>query len=178
MISVQHCHKSCLPSACVFENNVTKPETTSCRSLKVGESNRRKIVKCRSINNGGEAEKESERRSFLTLEEAGLVEISGLSTHERFLCRLTNLRALLSYFTSIKFVAIESRMSNKNWKLCGGDGERERERRRKGKYILEEMKKEDKWREKQARNKPCYLHCIHNNSWNWKLIQEIYGRVK
>ncbi|XP_054776768.1 uncharacterized protein LOC129285213 isoform X4 [Prosopis cineraria] len=89
MISVQHCHKSCLPSACVFENNVTKPETTSCRSLKVGESNRRKIVKCRSINNGGEAEKESERRSFLTLEEAGLVEISGLSTHERFLCRLT-----------------------------------------------------------------------------------------
>ncbi|XP_059302777.1 uncharacterized protein LOC132054821 [Lycium ferocissimum] len=31
----------------------------------------------------------SERRSFLTLEEAGLVEVSGLSTHERFLCRLT-----------------------------------------------------------------------------------------
>ncbi|KAG6420649.1 hypothetical protein SASPL_117211 [Salvia splendens] len=35
------------------------------------------------------AEKKTERRSFLTLEEAGLVEISGLSTHERFLCRLT-----------------------------------------------------------------------------------------
>ncbi|RWR88090.1 hypothetical protein CKAN_01707200 [Cinnamomum micranthum f. kanehirae] len=34
-------------------------------------------------------EKKSERRSFLSLEEAGLVEISGLSTHERFLCRLT-----------------------------------------------------------------------------------------
>ncbi|GMI72785.1 hypothetical protein HRI_000947800 [Hibiscus trionum] len=31
----------------------------------------------------------SERRSFLSLEEAGLVEMSGLSTHERFLCRLT-----------------------------------------------------------------------------------------
>ncbi|XP_010327230.1 uncharacterized protein [Solanum lycopersicum] len=30
-----------------------------------------------------------ERRTFLTLEEAGLVEVSGLSTHERFLCRLT-----------------------------------------------------------------------------------------
>uniref|UniRef100_A0A7N0V2R5 Uncharacterized protein n=1 Tax=Kalanchoe fedtschenkoi TaxID=63787 RepID=A0A7N0V2R5_KALFE len=29
------------------------------------------------------------RRTFLTLEEAGLVEISGLSTHEKFLCRLT-----------------------------------------------------------------------------------------
>lgn len=38
-------------------------------------------------SNGGE--KQSERRSFLTLEEAGLVEVSGLSTHERFLCRLT-----------------------------------------------------------------------------------------
>ncbi|CAN4087126.1 unnamed protein product [Withania somnifera] len=34
-------------------------------------------------------EKQSERRSFLTLEEAGLVEVSGLSSHERFLCRLT-----------------------------------------------------------------------------------------
>uniref|UniRef100_A0A453DB54 Uncharacterized protein n=1 Tax=Aegilops tauschii subsp. strangulata TaxID=200361 RepID=A0A453DB54_AEGTS len=28
-------------------------------------------------------------RTFLSLEEAGLVEMSGLSTHERFLCRLT-----------------------------------------------------------------------------------------
>ncbi|CAL5412130.1 unnamed protein product [Camellia sinensis] len=37
----------------------------------------------------GEGEKKNERRSFLTLEEAGLVEISGLDTHERFLCRLT-----------------------------------------------------------------------------------------
>ncbi|KAA8519894.1 hypothetical protein F0562_014196 [Nyssa sinensis] len=37
----------------------------------------------------GEGEKKTEKRSFLTLEEAGLVEISGLSTHERFLCRLT-----------------------------------------------------------------------------------------
>ncbi|KAL0917373.1 hypothetical protein M5K25_012427 [Dendrobium thyrsiflorum] len=34
-------------------------------------------------------ETNSEKRSFLSLEEAGLVEISGLSTHERFLCRLT-----------------------------------------------------------------------------------------
>ncbi|XP_022861133.1 uncharacterized protein LOC111381572 [Olea europaea var. sylvestris] len=35
------------------------------------------------------AEKKSGPRGFLTLEEAGLVEISGLSSHERFLCRLT-----------------------------------------------------------------------------------------
>ncbi|KAL7593014.1 uncharacterized protein LOC111906825 [Lactuca sativa] len=33
--------------------------------------------------------KSSEKRSFLTLEEAGLVEMSGLSSHEGFLCRLT-----------------------------------------------------------------------------------------
>ncbi|XP_038972366.1 uncharacterized protein LOC120104747 [Phoenix dactylifera] len=34
-------------------------------------------------------EKKSQKRRFLSVEEAGLVEISGLSTHERFLCRLT-----------------------------------------------------------------------------------------
>ncbi|XP_062162732.1 uncharacterized protein LOC133869683 [Alnus glutinosa] len=38
---------------------------------------------------GQEGEKKTERRTFLSLEEAGLVEISGLDTHERFLCRLT-----------------------------------------------------------------------------------------
>ncbi|XP_051144925.1 uncharacterized protein LOC127260914 [Andrographis paniculata] len=48
--------------------------------------NRRLTVKLRSGDGG---EKKSEQRSFLSLEEAGLVEISGLSTHERFLCRLT-----------------------------------------------------------------------------------------
>uniref|UniRef100_A0A0D9WA26 Uncharacterized protein n=1 Tax=Leersia perrieri TaxID=77586 RepID=A0A0D9WA26_9ORYZ len=37
---------------------------------------------------GGDGEQE-EKRTFLSLEEAGLVEMSGLSTHERFLCRLT-----------------------------------------------------------------------------------------
>ncbi|CAI9087635.1 OLC1v1021754C1 [Oldenlandia corymbosa var. corymbosa] len=42
-----------------------------------------------SSDSGGGGEKKSEKRSFLSLEEAGLVEISGLSTHERFLCRLT-----------------------------------------------------------------------------------------
>ncbi|KAH6834440.1 receptor-interacting protein [Perilla frutescens var. hirtella] len=43
--------------------------------------------KAKAASDGGE--KRTERRSFLTLEEAGLVEISGLSPHERFLCRLT-----------------------------------------------------------------------------------------
>ncbi|PVH35918.1 hypothetical protein PAHAL_7G305700 [Panicum hallii] len=37
----------------------------------------------------GSGADEQERRTFLSLEEAGLVEMSGLSTHERFLCRLT-----------------------------------------------------------------------------------------
>ncbi|KAJ0962437.1 hypothetical protein J5N97_030265 [Dioscorea zingiberensis] len=35
------------------------------------------------------AEEKGQRRSFLSFEEAGLVDISGLSTHERFLWRLT-----------------------------------------------------------------------------------------
>ncbi|KAL5214438.1 hypothetical protein ABZP36_003590 [Zizania latifolia] len=39
-------------------------------------------------SNGGGGDGEQER-TFLSLEEAGLVEMSGLSTHERFLCRLT-----------------------------------------------------------------------------------------
>ncbi|KAG9452781.1 hypothetical protein H6P81_005685 [Aristolochia fimbriata] len=34
-------------------------------------------------------EQNGERRTFLSLEEAGLVEMTGLSSHERFLCRLT-----------------------------------------------------------------------------------------
>ncbi|KAK4283940.1 hypothetical protein QN277_000837 [Acacia crassicarpa] len=85
MISAQLCHKTCLPSA--FETT-SKPEATW--SMIVPQSrNRRRKVKCWSINNGGEGENKSERRSFLSLEEAGLVEISGLSPHERFLCRLT-----------------------------------------------------------------------------------------
>jgi len=53
---------------------------------------RRTQVKCSAEENRGE------RRVFLTLEEAGLVEISGLSTHERFLCRLTV--TLFSYHLS------------------------------------------------------------------------------
>ena len=49
---------------------------------------RRKLV-IRGCSSQGEGEKKTERRSFLSIEEAGLVEMSGLSAHERFLCRLT-----------------------------------------------------------------------------------------
>lgn len=49
----------------------------------------RKVVRRCQEESKEEEKKSGEKRSFLTLEEAGLVEISGLSTHERFLCRLT-----------------------------------------------------------------------------------------
>lgn len=44
-----------------------------------------------SADAGEESDNQSktERRSFLSLAEAGLVEISGLGAHEKFLCRLT-----------------------------------------------------------------------------------------
>lgn len=42
-----------------------------------------------SIECSGTGENKKERRSFLSLEEAGLVEVSGLDSHEGFLCRLT-----------------------------------------------------------------------------------------
>ena len=38
---------------------------------------------------GEKKQQEKEKRTFLSREEAGLVEMSGLSPHERFLCRLT-----------------------------------------------------------------------------------------
>ncbi|KAH1056149.1 hypothetical protein J1N35_034214 [Gossypium stocksii] len=50
---------------------------------------RKLVIRGCSNSQGGEGEKKTERRSFLSLEEAGLVEISGLSSHEKFLCRLT-----------------------------------------------------------------------------------------
>lgn len=49
----------------------------------------RLVVRGCSGENQPEEKKKAERQTFLTLEEAGLVEVSGLSTHERFLCRLT-----------------------------------------------------------------------------------------
>ncbi|XP_071714306.1 uncharacterized protein [Rutidosis leptorrhynchoides] len=50
---------------------------------------RTKLFELRASVDGQEDRNRSERRSFLTLEEAGLVEMSGLSSHEAFLCRLT-----------------------------------------------------------------------------------------
>ncbi|KAM7525154.1 hypothetical protein LguiA_015056 [Lonicera macranthoides] len=68
----------------------TKIETQTHIAVpgKSGHRRGRKLVVLKA-NANGEAGKSSERRSFLTIEEAGIVEMSGLSTHERFLCRLT-----------------------------------------------------------------------------------------
>ncbi|XP_038881387.1 uncharacterized protein LOC120072922 [Benincasa hispida] len=48
----------------------------------------------------------AQRRTFLTIEEAGLVEVSGLSTHERFLCRLT-----ISSLNLLRVIAEEEKCS-------------------------------------------------------------------
>jgi len=97
MISLQP-YKSCLQTTSVFSpSNLTNHRHTQTsliaqRKIKVHRRN----VKCNA------EEKKSERRTFLTLEEAGLVEMSGLSTHERFLCRLTVL-TFLSYVLGLCF---------------------------------------------------------------------------
>lgn len=61
-------------------------EQSAARASTVGGGTREKRrVELKAA--GGEAQ--SGKKSFLTLEEAGLVEMSGLSSHEKFLCRLT-----------------------------------------------------------------------------------------
>ncbi|XAR53683.1 hypothetical protein NMG60_11022328 [Bertholletia excelsa] len=65
-----------------YPQKLARPQS-SCATLP-----RRRLIGARA--SGGEGENKAQsRRSFLTLEEAGLVELSGLSSHERFLCRLT-----------------------------------------------------------------------------------------
>ncbi|XP_074270311.1 uncharacterized protein LOC141593993 [Silene latifolia] len=57
-------------------------KSNPCMPMNVNHA-KKHVVKAFNGDEGGE------RRGFLSLEEAGLVEISGLNTHERFLCRLT-----------------------------------------------------------------------------------------
>ncbi|KAI3412607.1 uncharacterized protein J3R85_017137, partial [Psidium guajava] len=91
-----HCHRSPFLSSSTAVRRRPSRTTTRVRPCRSVDGTRRLVVRCCSGGNDpGESEAErttktaAERRSFLTLEEAGLVEISGLSTHERFLCRLT-----------------------------------------------------------------------------------------
>ncbi|KAL0407330.1 UNVERIFIED_CONTAM: hypothetical protein Slati_4046900 [Sesamum latifolium] len=69
-------------------NFLLKPSIfTNNNRINISAGRGRKHAVKAAASDGGE--KKTERRSFLSLEEAGLVEVSGLSTHERFLCRLT-----------------------------------------------------------------------------------------
>eukprot|EP00262_Sarcandra_glabra_P015021 TRINITY_DN4549_c0_g1_i1.p1 TRINITY_DN4549_c0_g1~~TRINITY_DN4549_c0_g1_i1.p1 ORF type:complete len:144 (+),score=24.57 TRINITY_DN4549_c0_g1_i1:39-470(+) len=68
--------------------NLQKPTQTLYQQAEKSMS-REPMVKKRLVRGCKGEEGKSEKRTFLTLEEAGLVEMSGLSTHERFLCRLT-----------------------------------------------------------------------------------------
>ncbi|KAL6652855.1 hypothetical protein ACP70R_011780 [Stipagrostis hirtigluma subsp. patula] len=69
------------------------PAAFPCLPAPATESTpRRRVVRRRCQEEGrqqGQGSDEQQRKTFLSLEEAGLVEMSGLSTHERFLCRLT-----------------------------------------------------------------------------------------
>ncbi|KAK4345097.1 hypothetical protein RND71_035273 [Anisodus tanguticus] len=83
-ICVENCHQ--LVPSLISSKYRNANANYLAKPLKV--ANRRKQMQGLSVRASSE-EKQSERRSFLTIEEAGLVEVSGLSTHERFLCRLT-----------------------------------------------------------------------------------------
>ncbi|KAK2977101.1 hypothetical protein RJ640_017625 [Escallonia rubra] len=77
---VSHHHPNWRKSSGIKQTNAIAPRKLI--------TNRRKVA-VKASTSGGGGEKKNERRNFLSLEEAGMVEISGLSTHERFLCRLT-----------------------------------------------------------------------------------------
>ncbi|URE03239.1 hypothetical protein MUK42_22640 [Musa troglodytarum] len=78
-----------------------RPRTVS-HQAKVPRGGRLVVKGCQ------EEGQKSQRRSFLSLEEAGLVEMSGLNTHERFLCRLTiSSLNLLRVISEQEGVAIE-----------------------------------------------------------------------
>ncbi|KAI4299274.1 hypothetical protein L6164_032749 [Bauhinia variegata] len=84
MISVQACLQSTFLVNPSRLGSFRRAQTKAIAPRKIAYRGK---LKCSSEQEG--EKKKSEKRTFLTLEEAGLVEISGLSPHERFLCRLT-----------------------------------------------------------------------------------------
>ncbi|XP_050214115.1 uncharacterized protein LOC126665374 [Mercurialis annua] len=79
MISLKNYQSTLIFKPVVHQKNITKhsnfgPNKVTCSRRKL------EVKACSS---------KQERQTFLSLEEAGLVEMSGLSSHERFLCRLT-----------------------------------------------------------------------------------------
>ncbi|KAJ9168942.1 hypothetical protein P3X46_020416 [Hevea brasiliensis] len=87
MISLKFCKTHLSPSL-LNSSKLQKQRTEQPIFLPKKVVHRRKLT-VRGCSGQEPEKKKTERKSFLSLEEAGLVEISGLSTHERFLCRLT-----------------------------------------------------------------------------------------
>ncbi|VAH38261.1 unnamed protein product [Triticum turgidum subsp. durum] len=92
----QHMVAACKPPHAVRRAALPLPGPSLRRAFPCNPARAREAVRTRcqeekQSGDGGEKKKqqEQEKRTFLSLEEAGLVEMSGLSTHERFLCRLT-----------------------------------------------------------------------------------------
>ncbi|KAK9089502.1 hypothetical protein Scep_028584 [Stephania cephalantha] len=87
MLSLKPCRHHTLPSFQFNTLKIRKQTQTFDQATKIDKVGRNLVVR---VSQGDQENRTGqERKSFLSLEEAGLVEISGLSTHERFLCRLT-----------------------------------------------------------------------------------------
>lgn len=78
-----------IPNVYKHSSHGTRAVTPNSKVATMGTSRRKlKPAVIRASNTGGSQGKR-EQRSFLSLEEAGMVEMSGLISHEKFLCRLT-----------------------------------------------------------------------------------------
>ncbi|KAI3741100.1 hypothetical protein L1987_58767 [Smallanthus sonchifolius] len=72
-----------------YHSTLLSDYSMNARIKNLNVTSRRTRFVLRASVDGQEDKTSSERRSFLTIEEAGIVEMSGLSSHEAFLCRLT-----------------------------------------------------------------------------------------
>ncbi|KZV37124.1 hypothetical protein F511_15044 [Dorcoceras hygrometricum] len=70
--------------SCNFPNN---DGAIKARTKIPAPAGRGRNLVLKACGDGGQ--NKTGQRSFLSMQEAGLVEVSGLSSHERFLCRLT-----------------------------------------------------------------------------------------
>ncbi|KAK9056347.1 hypothetical protein SSX86_027437 [Deinandra increscens subsp. villosa] len=81
--------KLCKSTTTGYHSSLISNYATDARRIKnLNAASKRTCFALRASVDGQE-DKTSSRRSFLSLEEAGIVEMSGLSSHEGFLCRLT-----------------------------------------------------------------------------------------
>ncbi|CAH8388445.1 unnamed protein product [Eruca vesicaria subsp. sativa] len=80
-----HIDKTLANTRQASSNNITFMTRTQGSRRKMGL----RLVRACVGEEQSDNQSKPERRSFLSLAEAGLVEISGLGAHEKFLCRLT-----------------------------------------------------------------------------------------